>query len=790
MKKIISDNKLLSVATILELLAVIFCLVLYMRPVENVVIDESSLTVPDGAVHMDSLMNDDMPGWYVDNSIDMPEGKLTLVTDPVDLHFGSFNVTLKYATNDETNTYSAMSTYNTWPVNTGHSDSPLSTEYSAESGSFDNMCDTESNATFRLDSMQNVKGYQVGFNYLGNGYLYVNGIEIHETNSFKNVFLFWTIALYLLFMLVYTVIRRHDGIGKYAIILTALFILCSLPLTGPYLKDGHDLQFHLARIEGMVAAIRDGQIPVRIPYLWNNGYGYATSVFYSELFLLFPAVLRIIGMTVQGAYKVYVFLMNASACIISFICFNRILKDCRASIVGTEAYVLSPYRICCIYVRAAVGEYSAMTFLPLVIYGMYELYQDNYKKREKLMEVFSHSLPLILGVSAIIECHLLTCVIIMIYIIIVAGLKIKKTLTKTVLKRIFASVAGVLILNLWFIVPMMNYSDSKYEVNTLNRLGDFAANGVHPWQLFMVFPKGAGFSYGIPSELYNNNEMSFSIGGGIIIALVVWAYITLAHYKNEGMIFIIGKYSLTIGLFFMLLSLTWFPWDSIQQLGGIVALLTQSIQFPCRFLGLATVLLSLFCGCVVLVIEEHYSQFYMLIISIMLAFVVISASYEIDCIDREGSWIYYVSDNEVNTNTNEIATGEYFPVGYDKHMFSDKEFYSGEGVEITEKIQNSGTITLGCSNDGIKASYVDVPLLYYKGYNAIVSGSNEELQITSGNDMRIRIVIPSGFSGVISIRIHESLTWYICDIVSALGLIFVMSTCIVNKKNILDKSLK
>lgn len=55
---------------------------------------------------------------------------------------------------------------------------------------------------------------------------------------------------------------------------------------------------------------------------------------------------------------------------------------------------MSMYRLTNIYVRAAVGEYTAMTFLPLVLYGLYRIYE----KDQEMLE-FADVLPLVFGVT-------------------------------------------------------------------------------------------------------------------------------------------------------------------------------------------------------------------------------------------------------------------------------------------------------------------------------------------------------------------------------------------------------
>ncbi len=59
------------------------------------------------------------------------------------------------------------------------------------------------------------------------------------------------------------------------------------PLFSGTIGFGHDLNFHLYRIEGIKDGILSGQFPVRIHPTHNNGYGYITASVYPELFFVF-----------------------------------------------------------------------------------------------------------------------------------------------------------------------------------------------------------------------------------------------------------------------------------------------------------------------------------------------------------------------------------------------------------------------------------------------------------------------------------------------------------------------
>ena len=143
-----------------------------------------------------------------------------------------------------------------------------------------------------------------------------------------------------------------------------------MPLLTDILLPGHDLMSHLNRIEGLAQGMQDGQFPVKIQLFWLMCRGYATSVFHGDLFLYFPAVLRFLGVSVQGAYKCYVVAVNLATAAISCFCLGKMLQNRWAGLL----YTMSGYQLISLYIRAAVGEYTAMAFLPLIVYGLWLIF--------------------------------------------------------------------------------------------------------------------------------------------------------------------------------------------------------------------------------------------------------------------------------------------------------------------------------------------------------------------------------------------------------------------------------
>ena len=86
--------------------------------------------------------------------------------------------------------------------------------------------------------------------------------------------------------------KTKEEIGVFAVV-AAIGLFASLPFLLDYITWGLDLNFHLTRIEGIKDALLAGQFPVRLQEPWYEGAGYPVSVMYGDLFLYFPAVLRL-----------------------------------------------------------------------------------------------------------------------------------------------------------------------------------------------------------------------------------------------------------------------------------------------------------------------------------------------------------------------------------------------------------------------------------------------------------------------------------------------------------------
>ena len=133
-----------------------------------------------------------------------------------------------------------------------------------------------------------------------------------------------------------------------------------MPLLWRGVYDGHDLFFHLNRIEGIANGLRNGQFPVRIHSSTLLGYGYAAPEFYPELFLYFPALLRNLGVSLCACVRVFEACIHLATAVSCYLCVRGMMNSrrvgvCMSHLLSTMFCVL----FCAIAALASAGKLLA-----------------------------------------------------------------------------------------------------------------------------------------------------------------------------------------------------------------------------------------------------------------------------------------------------------------------------------------------------------------------------------------------------------------------------------------------
>lgn len=622
--------------------------------------------------------------------------------------------------------------------------------------------------------------------------------------------------------------------------LAGIIGVASIPLLTDYVLSGMDLIFHLIRIEGLKDGLLSGQLPVRIQPNWLYGHGYATSVFYGDTFLIIPALLRMIGFSMQTSYKLFLLALNIATAGIAYASFRRIFRDDYVGLLGSMLYTWAPYRFYDLYGRAALGETIALTFLPILCYGFYLVFTEDIGG-ESYRRLWI--LPTV-GFSCIIQSHTLSCEMIGGMVVLLCLILWKKVFRRQTFAVLCKIVGATALVNAWFLMPLLEYM-VKADFVVKNMGGQTIQNrGVYLIHYLFTF-----FRSGISSH-FNERGMQqtepLGIGFGVTACLLVYVWILFTgRYRgsrteeaavalggadgraadvkaglaanaaadsgraDEEEVFASGLLSYgrvmaVIGGIVMIMSTNHFPWDWLQHRNHLFSVLISSLQFPMRLLTVTTLCFS-FVACLVIwqIRKREKPGIWRIFVLTVIGISFLTTQYLLgDTLNSKTPLRLYNAENIGNSY---VMGSEFLPVGTDPSRLAYGKYTAGENVELTAVDEAAGGSAgekagswspafgrrnLYCRFDAVNAgtgeSYVEVPLIYYPGYQAEAGG--QALAAVQGDNGLVRVLLPAGFHGTVEVRFAVSLLWRTAEAVSLLGVIIMLLCEILKKRGRREKA--
>lgn len=548
--------------------------------------------------------------------------------------------------------------------------------------------------------------------------------------------------------------KRRTG---YQLLVTVF--LASIPLLSRGVYIGHDSGFHFLRTEGVWQGLASGQLPVRIQPNWLHGYGYPVSLFYGDALLYVPGVFRMLGFSVQEVYEGYVLAVNGFTAALTFYCLKRILGDVRMASLGSFLYTLSAYRLADVYTRAALGEYSAMAFLPLVLYGFWSIFSD-YSGKKNWM-------ALAMGFTGLLETHMLSTEMAAMLAGVLCLVMIRRIFQKETFLALIKAVVLALLLNLWFLIPFLDemlHEKMNITVGILSGSG-IQENGLTVGELFRIWQHGTGiWPNGIQGEL------PLGIGLAMQLAFLILALTLIVCRRDKE-----ERKLLALNLGFALLTLygatKYFPWDFLENAGFHFL---STLQFPWRLLGMGTLSLTVgVCAALAYLKKQGRQKLVRLCTGLLVTFTLLGSGYtlftfmetaEVEECHEERDATYYVSG------------GEYLPA--DIELDEEEAFHPleprGNGVEIESFQKQYNKIRVTCKNTESEETVLEVPILLYKGYKAWDAETKEEFQMLRTDLGMTGIMLPADYEGTIRMEFLAPLWWNVSEIVSLCAWIGVL----------------
>lgn len=510
---------------------------------------------------------------------------------------------------------------------------------------------------------------------------------------------------------------KKMNVGLFIFLLLSISLSC-FALADQTIPEGHDLPFHLSRIESLSKGMELGQFPVRIYPYYFNGYGYANGLMYPDLWLYPAAFLCLLGMNVILSYKVLILVYTAFTAILMYRTLIIITNHEWASRLGMLLYTVSVYRMIDVWTRAALGEVLAFMFIPFIILGIYNIFFDDERRWYDLT----------IGFSGVFLSHLISALmwtIVMVEICIFTILRLLKHPNR--LSSLMKATFMTILLVSYSLFPMIEQLMSQ----------EFRVSDDARYNLTWLLPFNEVF---LTQWIQGNPDHWFPGGTGIsIIGIVLLGFLALNQKDNKDKR-LLGWIGIMMSCIFLIMMCDFFPWPTLLK----VAPFLGRLQFAWRFLMIATTFLvlsfSLFYS-----ISNRLGKglgFLIVIWSVLLGVrVEFETSVYYESINPDVLRRIVMDDNAVTDREYTVGNGEYLPLRTDmRTMYESENHYSFNQDVDYKAIQSGTTIKVDFSGQKEPNLEMEVPLLYYKGYVATLDG--QLLEVESGDNGVVKVIVP------------------------------------------------
>lgn len=602
--------------------------------------------------------------------------------------------------------------------------------------------------------------------------LYIKSMELIRENGISSVYQMMKFCFLLLFLnAVFAAVLNRERLSqairdnRYVVVgLSCIFIISSISVFFHSQNEGHDLPFHLARIVGLGEELSRGNFPVRMQSAWNNGYGYPVSIFYGDILQYLPAVLYMMGTPLLYAYKIYQLFIHGCTVAISYFCYKRLGNDRYIGVACTGLYCLCVNRILNVCLRAAVGEYTAYMFFPMILLGMKEIYAGKREKPSKYGWVI-----LCAGMTGIIQSHVLSFEMVCLLLGISAVLQIRKTFRKDIFCSLAKSAAATLFLNMGFLLPFLDYS--RQEIVILRDKSTFGVqgNGLSLYELFSMGTVGVGDATLSVEGVKGRFPEALGLGMILVLLLTCFALLGWQWEKTERrqLLFTIGIAGISL-----FMSTYYFPGNRLAAI-PFVRNVVSSIQFPWRFVTVSIPVLT-YAACLVfrkmkIVLPMEKTRCMLVGVCIVCAVQGLQCT---DMIVRSTSGYVKYDGHDLFREPGTTMGGEYLFENTDLPEAFSNNSVLGENVAVSKVQREGNEITVAC--EAFDEGYLQFPLFAYKYYQCVDLETGETLPYERGDNDRIRLGLPAGYQGSIKVLFKSPWHWRAAEAVSLFTLIMLI----------------
>lgn len=511
-------------------------------------------------------------------------------------------------------------------------------------------------------------------------------------------------------------LQEFSYVGVFALVIALIFVL-------PFLVKGNlvygdDLEYQLSRIKEITGWLKDGVF--NFPGISTRSFyslGYGVNIFYPWATLLPFSVFGLwINNPVIAIYLGF-YVYTFGTVLIAYYCMKRFSRSWVASIAFSILYTFSTYRSIDGFTRFALAEFIALTFLPLIMLGSYEV----------LFGQKRYWVIVTIGFSLIVYTHVLTAFLACLYLFIFWGISLF-FINERVKRSLVLFFSGIVAI----------FASAGYLFGFVEE--QIFQSFLQPSPMDLI---GTNVNQLILSSLYNDFMRSsqngtYNVGLICILILIIGVFFWKAMNTTYRII-----YGLGIVTLFMTTNL--FPWSLVQgtPLGVI--------QFPFRLLVFPTLFACITGANLIKIFSEKYSMKIKSSVLVATLFIcVVPWSLSANAMLIKAQPFKFDSNNIFFTDSDNrfsMWIDQYMPEASQKHV---NEIYQHVGylenntfVASPRTDKQSLIFKIPADRNYME---IDLPIIRYKNTTVFVNGKN--VPITSSYRGTVQLIIDKGMNSI------------------------------------------
>jgi hypothetical protein len=497
---------------------------------------------------------------------------------------------------------------------------------------------------------------------------------------------------------------------------------------------GQDIAFHAERVAAIAAEMQNQGLGIyRIYTTACKGYGYASPLFYGDIFLYPAAFLVVLGIPLGIAFRV----MLASIVLLAFLsmfCCVKTIWGTKQACFTAYIYAFSPVVFTDVFIRYAVGTGWAYVFIPVTLLGFYRIVVEPKHRSWDWI-------TLSLGMSGLILSHIISAVLAVVLLVVLCILFIRRIWHQksSILYLILAALLTAAI-TAYFTLPLLEQlTTGHFLVN--DQSNDLAGHAAPFFSLFFGSEYRDRLNKLIEKAV--GVEDLFGVGwcpGAYGYILFFMAGIRLNKkyaVKNKAL-----DACLAMSIFYIILSVSRLVWKPVT---GSVA---DIIQMPWRNLMFYMFFISLAAGMAFTALSEAGRDrlVRMGMLSATFGTLVVFGGL-LMLTWHNGMFVYE------DLSTDSIGLGEYLPAGvpvYDYATTRGEVVQCSDGTLQYSFDRENGYSVLTFQETG-EDTVFEVPVYMYRGYAVVDEETGECFEPYVSSHGLVAFEIPQGYEGTVKI---------------------------------------